>query len=1393
MFKKHKLKRMGMLMGFLLGGISPINAQQPDYEWFAAMGGTGDDFAYSITVDNAGDVLSTGMFTGTADFDPDPGFFNTFNLVSVGFAYGAYVQKLDEDRNLIWAAGISGDALSTVESYSITTDGNNDVYITGMFAGTVDFDPGPGFQYRTGTGVVGNSTSEDIFVLKLDANGNFLWVGTMGSIHSDGGRSVATDAAGNVYVAGDLSGFADMDPGPGFHPLNSPNGHNVFVLKLDVNGNFIWVRRFKSNHSGYPRKILVDANNDIYCTGNFAGNLQFPGAGWANLSGGVANDYFLVKFDANANVLWARGGGTGIAGGFGMGLDGSGNIITAGGFEGTRDGDPGPGVAPITSLGLRDAFVQKIDPNGQHIWTRTYGGVGDIYPHGVAADASDEIYITGAFWGTVDLDPGTGVDSWNVTNFTDSDAYLQKLDANGDFIWSTTIGGNNYDMGFEVAVDPLYNLYYTGYYQGFAWVNIAGSGNTFLTDPHGALDSYVIKYDQCLGADVDAGFTYNIICTPGQEGILEVTGEVQPGGANPYHQFTLHEYPCNTTPTGFEPHIDILGWNTQPPPLNPYTYSDATQTFNHTLEAGKCYYVKRGLWNDEICLPWTETRQAGILGPVIPAVSITATSPACIGTAVTFQATPVNGGTNPIYQWSVNGGTPVTGTNVFTSGILNNGDIVTCTMSSSLDCVMPIAVSTTFDMQAFSPPSVSIEAFAGACGIGSTDLTANATGVTPITYDWNNGVGIGTTFPNTGAGPYTVEVTDGNGCTASASVNMPFVPAGGYGGIDFDQIAKRTARLNNVNTSDRHGLAYFGNDVDISNNRAIVGAYENSFDANGGNAMVKPGAAYVFEKGNNWAQANKLVPTVRFDDDFFGSAVGISGDVAVVGAKEHDRDATLDQLFMENAGAAYIFERDMAGEWNEVIKLVPENSALFSFNDRVAGDNFGTAVAIDGNNVVVASPYHRFDPSGAPSFLRAGAVFVFNRNHGTTNSWAEVQKITSPNPKINGRFGHSVAIHGDYLIIGAPYEDGHGKAYVYELSGGTWGLVAQLLASDLDLYDEFGWSVDITSDGIGIVGAHIEDAGGKLDAGSAYIYDRDFPSVNDWGERQKISASDKDDTDYFGESVAISSNYIVVGARSEDHDESGSNQLSNSGSGYIFEWNGTTWVEVNKITAADRNDNDFFGEKVAISGNNVVIGALQEDHDESGGAQMNNSGSVYFYEGDCLCNMSIITVGSTVCRNQTNGTASVFSITGGDGPYTYFWPYNGATTQGIGNLGKGSYTVIVTDANGCTASGEADVIKINCNHGPPHERAAIAETNGSNAVIKLHPNPASEQITFVWETEDHKPIKADKISILDITGKVVKKIPTYSNTIVINDLAPGVYLLQLHAENISSRMRFIKQ
>lgn len=372
--------------------------------WAKSIGADRLDNAWDIKADAAGNVYVTGNFRDTVDFDPGPGE-QILIAPAQALKCDMYILKLDASGNYVWAKSLAGTNYSNAQA--ITIDGAGNVYTTGSFTGIIDFDPGPGtYNLDAGTGT-------DIFILKLDVSGNYVWAKNIGGngFDTNVGNSIAVDGSGNVYTTGYFTNGVDFDPGAGTKNLNAVHSYDIFVLKLDVDGNYVWVKQIGAYNSQVGYGIAVDASGNVYTSGYFWGTVDFdPGADTHELTSAGYEDVYVSKLDAAGNYLWAVNvGGNGSDYCQSIALDNLNNIYLSGTFSGTADFDPGSGTHNLNSAGSLDVFFLKLDASGAYQWATGIGNSNTEYNDALAVPGNDNIYTVGNFKGTVDFDPGSGL------------------------------------------------------------------------------------------------------------------------------------------------------------------------------------------------------------------------------------------------------------------------------------------------------------------------------------------------------------------------------------------------------------------------------------------------------------------------------------------------------------------------------------------------------------------------------------------------------------------------------------------------------------------------------------------------------------------------------------------------------------------------------------------------------------------------------------------------------------------------------------------------------------------------------------------------------------------------------------------------------------------------
>ncbi|TGM32694.1 hypothetical protein EHQ71_02430 [Leptospira levettii] len=482
-----------------------------------------------------------------------------------------------------------------------------------------------------------------------------------------------------------------------------------------------------------------------------------------------------------------------------------------------------------------------------------------------------------------------------------------------------------------------------------------------------------------------------------------------------------------------------------------------------------------------------------------------------------------------------------------------------------------------------------------------------------------------------------------------ASVSESPIPFCGFRVGNPPKLWETQAYLKASNADANDG---FGYSVDISGDTIVVGAagessnqttITNGNSASADNSATSSGAAYVFQRtGSTWAQEAYLKAPNTETTDFFGTAVAIDGNTILVSAIQEDSNqititngptASIDNS-ASSSGAVYVFQRT-GSTWVQQAYIKPPNAE--------ANDQFGISLSISGDTIVVGAFNEASNQttitngtsaSANNSAAFAGAAYVFQRS-GT--SWAQQAYLKASNIEANDRFGTSVSISGDTIVVGSGFEDSNqttitngatastdntasasGAAYVYRRTGSTWAEEAYLKAPNADANDQFGNAVAIDGDTI-VVGAFSEasnqtaitngttassDNSAAL-AGAAYVFQR---TGSTWSHQAYLKPPNLGADDRFGNAVAIEGNTILVSSIFEDNNQTtvtnGSmpnddNSLSNSGAVYLFQRSGSTWVFRAYLKAPNADVDDRFGNAISISGDTAVVGVNLEDSNQN--------------------------------------------------------------------------------------------------------------------------------------------------------------------------------------------------
>jgi len=425
------------------------------------MGGSSLDGCSDMLVTPIAEIYILGETEGTIDLDPGTGSDNYTSKGGSDFI----LAKLDSEGNQLWGHGWgAGD---DDVGYAVTESGSGNILVVGSFTGTVDFDPGSGTSEKTS-----NGAKQDAFLLSLNSGGFFDSVTTWGGTSWEGATAVGTDGSNSIYVAGYFYGTVDFDPDGAGMERTSHGGSDVFLMKYGLGGSVQWVVTFGGIENDWPWDIAVDQMGMVAVGGYCQGTVDFDaGIGEAEYTSAGDWDAFVVKYDPTGNYMWSGAwGGANKDQVLGVALTPFGNVCATGSFIGYVDFDPAVSSDYHTATGsVSDAFLTMFSALGVYQWANTWGGPNvQDFSRGIMVRSSGafvaDIFLTGQFNGTVDFDPTLEVDEYTSAGL--ADAYVCKYGASGEYLWTSTFGGENIEEGVAIGADDLGFIYAAGRYLG---------------------------------------------------------------------------------------------------------------------------------------------------------------------------------------------------------------------------------------------------------------------------------------------------------------------------------------------------------------------------------------------------------------------------------------------------------------------------------------------------------------------------------------------------------------------------------------------------------------------------------------------------------------------------------------------------------------------------------------------------------------------------------------------------------------------------------------------------------------------------------------------------------------------------------------------------------------
>lgn len=487
------------LLAFFI--FSSLSAQ--NYAWSHSFGDVGQDAGQALATDGA-HVYFTGYFTGAADLDPGP----WTTQVNASGSRDVFIAKVDSAGGGVWGASVGGGSVE--EAHDIAVGDSGQVFVAGTFIGTGDFDPGPGVHSLSAAG------GEDAFLLKLDDQGKFQWAISFGGAFADGFRAVELAEDGAVWVAGYFEDSVDFDPGPAVDWQASAGGSDACLLKLDANGNVLWSGRFGGSGPDKALGLAKAPSAAVLLCGEFSDSLDFdPGPNALHLSSNGLTDAFVLRLLPNGSLDWAKAfGSSGADDASATAVDRWGNVHCTGTFDADMDADPSPGGTQVLSPNVGvDAYVQKLDANGDFLWAGAWGGPISDRGKGIAVDLAGNVYCVGSFNGTADFNPGPG--QFSMASQATFDGYLLKLDSSGDFTWAKQFSGTQPSSCDGIASDDLGHLYATGVFSGSIDLD-PGSGSDSLSSA-GSTDGFWLRLSNpnpLIGQAEAIGFPAPVLAFP---------------------------------------------------------------------------------------------------------------------------------------------------------------------------------------------------------------------------------------------------------------------------------------------------------------------------------------------------------------------------------------------------------------------------------------------------------------------------------------------------------------------------------------------------------------------------------------------------------------------------------------------------------------------------------------------------------------------------------------------------------------------------------------------------------------------------------------------------------------------------------------------------------------
>ncbi|MDJ1183547.1 DUF4347 domain-containing protein [Roseofilum casamattae] len=440
---------------------------------------------------------------------------------------------------VVWAKVLNGSNHNY--GWGINTDSDGSVYVSGNFIGSIDLD-------EDGTADLTSAAYQDAYIAKYSSNGTLAWANQVAGGFDVYGYGISTDSDGNVYATGSF--YLDIDlNGDSTADLTSTGNQDAYIAKYSSDGTLAWATQVGGSSADQGYGIRTDSQGNVYATGYFSGSIDLDGDGAVDLTSAGVEDAYIAKYSSDGTLTWAvEVGGSSAENSLSISLDDANNVYVTGQFNGNLDID-GDGAVDLTSAGVEDAYIAKYSSDGTLAWATQVGGSSSDRGHGISTDSMGNVYATGIFNESIDLD---GDGSTDLSSAGVEDAYIAKYSSgDGSLVWATRVGGNSLDQGYSIDTDSEGNVYATGIFNES--IDLDGDGTIDLSSA-GSHDAYIAKYSsdgtlawatQVGDSTFDFGYGIstdsqgNVYATGGFEGDLDLDGDGIPdltsaGGRDTY-------------------------------------------------------------------------------------------------------------------------------------------------------------------------------------------------------------------------------------------------------------------------------------------------------------------------------------------------------------------------------------------------------------------------------------------------------------------------------------------------------------------------------------------------------------------------------------------------------------------------------------------------------------------------------------------------------------------------------------------------------------------------------------------------------------------------------------------------------------------------------------------